>query len=625
MNPTSAQDPQAGELPLQQLDRVVLRFAGDSGDGMQVTGNQFTRTSAIFGNDLATLPDFPAEIRAPVGTRPGVSGFQLQFSSSDIHTPGDAPDVLVAMNPAALMVNIGTVKRGGVVVVNTDAFKAIDLKKAKCDTNPLEDGTLDGFRVIEVAINTRVLEALAESPLSSKDKQRCKNFYTLGLMYWVYSRPLEPTMEWLEDKFKGKPDLIDANQKALQAGYNAGDIRELFQGQYEVPKAQLPKGTYRNIMGNDATAIGLVAGANLAGIPGVFCSYPITPATGVLESLATFKHHGMLTVQSEDEIAAICSAIGASFAGSLGMTGTSGPGMALKGEAMGLAISTELPLVIVDVQRAGPSTGMPTKVEQSDLLSSIYGRNGDAPMPVIAISRPSDAFELAIDACRIAVQFMTPVILLSDNFIANGAEPWTLPNLDELEPFPVKFTTEKAEDFESFARDENHVRAWVKPGTPGMEFRIGGLEKAPSSNISYDPDNHQAMTDHRHDKVRKVADTIPTPAIEGADSGELLIVGWGSTVGILKQAVDTCREEGLPVSRMHLTHVWPLPNGLDEMFAKFDRILVPEMNVEQMTVLLRGELPNHEYVPYNKVTGQPFLIAEVVERIKAVLLENKKA
>ncbi len=625
MNPKSAQDPQAGELPLQQLDRVVLRFAGDSGDGMQVTGNQFTRTSAIFGNDLATLPDFPAEIRAPAGTRPGVSGFQLQFSSSDIHTPGDAPDVLVAMNPAALMVNIKTVKKGGVVVVNSDAFREIDLKKAKCDTNPLEDGTLDGFRVIEVAINTRVNEALSESPLSNKDKQRCKNFYTLGLMYWVYSRPLEPTIEWLEEKFKGKPDLIAANQTALKAGYNAGDIRELFQGQYEVPKAQLPPATYRNIMGNDALAIGLVAGVKLAGVPGVFCSYPITPASGVLEALANYKHHGILTVQSEDEIAAICSAIGASFAGSLGMTGTSGPGMALKGEAMGLAISTELPLVIVDVQRAGPSTGMPTKVEQSDLLSSIYGRNGDAPMPVIAISRPSDAFELAIDACRIAVQFMTPVILLSDNFIANGAEPWALPNLDDLKPFPVKFTEKGGDEFLSFGRDENHVRPWVKPGTPGMEFRIGGLEKAPTSNISYDPDNHQAMTDLRHAKVRKVADTIPTPVVEGPDSGELLVLGWGSTVGILKQACDTLREEGVAVSRIHLTHVWPLPNGLDEIFAKFDRILVAEMNVEQMTVLLRGELPKHDYVPYNKVTGQPFLIAEVIERVKTVLAETKKA
>lgn len=623
MTSTSAQDPQAGELPLQQLDRVVIRFAGDSGDGMQVTGNQFTRTSAIFGNDLATLPDFPAEIRAPAGTRPGVSGFQLQFSSSDIHTPGDAPDVLVAMNPAALMVNIGSLKKGGVCVVNTDAFREIDLKKAKCETNPLTDGTLEGFRVIEVDINTRVAEALAESPLSNKDKQRCKNFYTLGLMYWVYSRPLEATLEWLEDKFKGKPDLIEANQKALRAGYNAGDIRELFQGQYEVPKATLESGTYRNIMGNQALAIGLVAGAKLAGLKPVYCSYPITPASSVLEFLAGYKNHGVVTIQAEDEIAAICAAIGASFSGTLGMTGTSGPGMALKGEAMGLAISTELPLVIVDVQRAGPSTGMPTKVEQSDLLSSIYGRNGDAPMPVIAISKPSDAFDMAIEACRIAVQYMTPVILLSDNFVANGAEPWKLPDLDALEPFHVEFTETKDENFESFGRDEKLARPWVKPGTPGMEFRIGGLEKAPSSNISYDPDNHQAMTDMRHQKVRNVADTIPTPEIEGADAGEVLVVGWGSTVGILKQAVDNVRAKGAAVSRLHLTHVWPLPHGLDEIFSRFDRILVPEMNVEQMTVLLRGELPDHEYVPYNKVTGQPFLVSEVVERIEKELAEGK--
>lgn len=625
MTTTSAQDPQPGELPLQQLDRVVIRFAGDSGDGMQVTGNQFTRTSALFGNDLATLPDFPAEIRAPAGTRPGVSGFQLQFSSEDIHTPGDAPDVLVAMNPAALMVNIGTLKPGGVIVVNTGAFRETDLKKAKCDTNPLEDGTLEGFRIIEVDINARVNEALAESPLSNKDKQRCKNFYTLGLMYWVYSRPLEPTLAWLEEKFAKKPELVEANQLALKAGYNAGDIRELFQGQYEVPKAKLAPGTYRNIMGNEALAIGLVAGAKLANLKPVFCSYPITPASGVLEALAAYKNHGVVTIQSEDEIAAICSAIGASFSGTLGMTGTSGPGMALKGEAMGLAISTELPLVIVDVQRAGPSTGMPTKVEQSDLLSSIYGRNGDAPMPVIAISKPSDAFDMAIEACRIAVQYMTPVILLSDNFIANGAEPWPLPDLEAMEPFEVEFTTEKGDDFLSFGRNEDLARPWVKPGTPGMEFRIGGLEKAPTSNISYDPDNHQAMTDLRHAKVRKVADSIPTPAVEGPESGELLVVGWGSTVGILKQACDRVRAGGKGISRLHLTHVWPLPHGLDEIFSKFDRILVPEMNVEQMTVLLRGELPEHTYVPYNKVTGQPFLVAEVAERIEATLAEAKQA
>ncbi|MEL6713670.1 MAG: 2-oxoacid:acceptor oxidoreductase subunit alpha, partial [Planctomycetota bacterium] len=514
---------------------------------------------------------------------------------------------------------IKSLKPGGVVVLNTGALKPIDLKKAKCETNPLEDGTLDGFRVIEVDINARVAEALADSPLSSRDKQRCKNFYTLGLMYWVYSRPLDPTLEWLEVKFKGKPDLIEANQTALRAGFNAGDIRELFQGQYEVPKAKVEPGVYRNIMGNQALAIGLVAGARLANLKPVYCSYPITPASSVLEYLAGYKEHGVVTVQAEDEIAAVCAAIGASYAGTLGMTGTSGPGMALKGEAMGLAISTELPLVIVDVQRAGPSTGMPTKVEQSDLLSSIMGRNGDAPMPVIAASKPSDAFEMAIEACRIAVEYMTPVILLSDNFIANGSEPWPLPDMDALKPFEAKFTTEGGEDFEPFSRNDRLARPWVKPGTPGMMTRIGGLEKAPTSNISYDPDNHQAMTDLRHAKVRKVADSIPTPEVDGADSGKVLVVGWGSTVGILRQAVDNVRARGGEVSRLHLTHVWPLPHGLDEIFSRFDRVLVPEMNVQQMAFLLRAELPDHDYVPYNKVTGQPFLVAEVEERIEEEL------
>ena len=513
MTTTSAQDPQPGELPLQQLDRVVIRFAGDSGDGMQITGNQFTHTSALFGNDLATLPDFPAEIRAPAGTRPGVSGFQLQFSSKDIHTPGDAPDVLVAMNPAALMVNIGTLKPGGVIVVNTGAFRETDLKKAKCDTNPLEDGTLEGYRVIEVDINARVNEALAESPLSNKDKQRCKNFYTLGLMYWVYSRPLEPTLDWLEEKF-AKPELVEANQLALKAGYNAGDIRELFQGQYEVPKAKLAPGTYRNIMGNEALAIGLVAGAKLANLKPVFCSYPITPASGVLEALAAYKNHGVVTIQSEDEIAAICSAIGASFSGTLGMTGTSGPGMALKGEAMGLAISTELPLVIVDVQRAGPSTGMPTKVEQSDLLEHLRPqrrradaghrdqqalrrlRHGHRGLPDRRpVHDPGHPAERQLHRQRRGA-------LAASRSRRHGALRGRVHDREER-GLPL-------------LRPQREPRAaWVKPGTPGMEFRIGGLEKAPTSNISYDPDNHQAMTDLRHAKVRKVADSIPTPEVEG--------------------------------------------------------------------------------------------------------------
>ncbi len=622
MTPPNAQE--SAEHPLQVLDHVVIRFAGDSGDGMQLTGDQFTRTTALVGNDIATLPDFPAEIRAPAGTRPGVSAFQIQFASEEIHTPGDAADVLVAMNPAALMVNLPALKQGGVIVVNTDSFKDADLKKAKCATNPLTDGTLDGYRVIQVPMNTRVADALAESPLSSRDKQQCKNFYTLGMMYWVYSRPLEATLDWVAKKFASKPDVAQANLTALKAGYNAGDIHELFQGRYEVPKAALSPGTYRNIMGNQALAIGIVAGAELTGTKVVFASYPITPASSVLETLATYKHFGVVTIQAEDEIAAICNAIGASFAGKLGVTSTSGPGMALKTEAMGLAVMTELPLVILDIQRAGPSTGMPTKVEQSDLLQSVFGRNGDTPMPVLAISRPSDAFEMAIEACRIAVRYMTPVILLSDNFIANGAEPWRLPDLDQLERFPAVFKADGEANFDVYQRNADGARPWVKPGTPDMMFRLGGLEKAPHGNISYDPSNHQLMTNLRHAKVAKVADSIPTPAVDGDASGDVLVVGWGSSVGILTQAVMNVRRKGLKVSRLHLRHIWPLPHGLDEIFGRFERVLVPEMNMMQLCRLLRSELPKHDYVPYNKVTGQPFLVSEIEAVITRLMTAQKQ-
>ena len=615
---TTTEQPGA-ELPLQQLENVVIRFAGDSGDGMQITGNQFTLTSALVGNDLATLPDFPAEIRAPAGTRPGVSGFQLQFGSSDIHTPGDAPDVLVAMNPAALAVNIKDLKRDGIVIVNTGNFKDTDLRKAKCDTNPLEDGTLEGYRVIEVDINARVMEALAETELSTKEKARCKNFWTLGLMYWLYSRPLDPTLKWLEEKFGSKPQLVDANQRALRAGYNSGDIHELFQGRYEVPKTEeLPAGTYRNIMGNQCLAMGLVAGTNLADLKLVLGSYPITPASTVLEALAAYKNFDVVTVQAEDEIAAICVAIGASFSGALGMTSTSGPGMALKTEAMGLAVSAELPLVIVDIQRAGPSTGMPTKVEQSDLLQSIFGRNGDAPMPVIACATPADCFEMAIEACRIAVQYMTPVILLSDNFIANGSEPRKLPAIEDLQNFPATFV-DSPEGHQSYKRDERGSRPWVKPGTPGMEFRIGGLEKNTDGNISYDPGNHQGMSDLRHQKVLNVADSIPTPEVAGDQEGDLLVLGWGSTLGILTQGVGDARRKGYKVGQIHLRHVWPMPHGLDEIFSRYKAVLVPEMNMGQMTCVLRSEYPDHNFISYPKVTGQPFLTTEIVAKIESLL------
>lgn len=615
---TTTQQP-GSELPLQQLENVVIRFAGDSGDGMQITGNQFTLTSALVGNDLATLPDFPAEIRAPVGTRPGVSGFQLQFSANEIHTPGDAPDVLVAMNPAALTVNLSALKPGGLVIVNTGSFKATDLRKAKLETNPLEDGSLDAFRVIPVDINQRVLDALADSELSKKDKARCKNFYTLGLMYWVYSRPLEPTMEWLAAKFAKKPQLVDANQRALQAGYNAGDIHELFQGRYEVPKTdQLPPGTYRNINGNQAVALGVVAGAQLAGLRPVLGSYPITPASTILEELAALKRFGVVTMQLEDEIAAVCAAIGASFTGCLGVTATSGPGMALKGEAMGLAVSAELPLLILDIQRAGPSTGMPTKVEQSDLLQSVFGRNGDTPLPVLAASSPADALDVTIEACRIAVQFMTPVIFLSDNFIANGSEPWLLPDLETLQEFPVDFAT-NPEGHRTYMRDEKGSRPWVKPGTPGMAFRIGGLEKDTDGNISYDPDNHQSMTDQRHQKVQNVADTYPPTEVIGDAAGDLVVLGWGSSKGIITQAVIDARQSGLKVSRIHLRNVWPLPKDLDEVLTGFKAILVPEMNVGQLARVLRSEMPHQNFISYSKVTGQPFLVSEITDKIVTVL------
>ena len=617
--------PQAGAKPgvedrLQAFESVVIRFAGDSGDGMQITGNQFTQTSALFGNDLATFPDFPAEIRAPAGTRPGVSGFQIRFASTDIHTPGDAPDVLVAMNPAALVVNLQDLKPGGILIVNTGQFKEADLAKAKIDKNPLTDGSLDGYRLIQIDINKRVAEALQGSPLSPKEIQRCKNFYTLGLMYWLYNRSLDPTLAWLADKFAKTPALVEANQKALRAGYNAGDIHEMFQGRYEVPKCDtLPKGTYRNIMGNQAVAMGLVAGAERAGLKLFFGSYPITPASPILEQLASYKNFGVMTMQAEDEIAAVCAAIGASFAGQLGATASSGPGIALKQEGIGLAIAVELPLVIVDVQRGGPSTGLPTKTEQADLLQAVFGRNSEAWLPVVACATPADAFECAVEACRIAVQFMTPVILLSDGYIANGSEPWRLPEVEDLPSFPVTFRTDP-KDFMPYARDTHLARPWVKPGTPGLEHRVGGLEKEHlTGNISYDPENHEFMVKLRAQKVMAVRDTIPTPDVHGPEKGEMLVLGWGSTQGTITSAVEKMQKEGMKISRIHLRHVWPLPRGLDAIFSRYKTILVPEMNLGQMVRVLRSEYPSHNFVSYPKVQGQPFRVHEITDRVKSLL------
>ena len=608
---------------LIRQDDVTIRFVGDSGDGMQLTGTQFTDTTAKVGNDLATFPDFPAEIRAPAGSRAGVSGFQIHFSSHDIYTPGDAPSVLVAMNPAALITNYKDLQPGGIILVNTGAFTDADLKKAELDSNPLTDGTLKGFRVIEEDINQRTTEALADLGLGKKDVLRCKNFYTLGMVYWLYSRPIEPTLEWLQAKFAKKPELIEANSRALKAGYNHGELLRLFQGRYEVPSLEdAPKGHYRNIMGNEGLAIGLVAGAKLAGLKAFLGSYPITPATDILQYMALMKNHDVITCQMEDEIAGICTAIGASFAGRLGITTTSGPGLALKTEAAGLAAMTELPLVIVNVQRGGPSTGLPTKVEQSDLLQSIWGRNGECPMPVLACATPSDAFECAVEACRIATQYMTPVILLSDNYIANGAEPWKLPTMEELKPFPVTFQ-DNPEGFSPMTRDEHMARNWAIPGTPGLEHRIGGLEKdAVTGNVSYDPDNHQVMIETREKKVMGVRETIPTPALNGEATGDLLVVAWGSTFGATRAAVERLQKEGVKATHMHMRHLWPLPHGLAEIFAGFKRIVVPEMNRGQLARILQGEYPDYRFETYGKVKGKPFQARELKAHFEEILEEK---
>ncbi|MCA9319314.1 MAG: 2-oxoacid:acceptor oxidoreductase subunit alpha, partial [Planctomycetes bacterium] len=549
--------------PVERLEQAVIRFAGDSGDGMQITGNQFTNTSALLGNDLATFPDFPAEIRAPAGTLPGVSGFQVRFSSLDIHTPGDSPDVLVAMNPAALKVNLKDLKPGGIVIVNSESFTRSDLIKAKYEKNPLEDHTLDGYRLVEVKLNTLTKDTLADSGLDQKAMLRCKNFFALGIVYWLYQRPMETTVNWLDNEFgkkKKKPEIASANIACLKAGYNYADIAGIFQTSYEVPKAKLPAGTYRNIHGNAALSIGLVAAAQLSGLRLFLGSYPITPASDILHQLSAYKNFDVITFQAEDEIAAICAAIGASFAGNLALTTTSGPGMALKSEAMNLAIMTELPLLIVNVQRGGPSTGLPTKTEQSDLLQMMYGRNGDSPVPIIAAATPADCFEVALEAAKVAISAMTPIVILTDGYLANGAEPWRLPELDSLEKIPVRQLEEKdAEWFQPFLRDqETLARPWATPGTKKLQHRIGGLEKADiTGNVSYDADNHEKMTWLRAEKIAKIADRIPPFEVVGPESGKILVLGWGSTKGAITGAVDRAIAAGQPVARGHLRWVNP--------------------------------------------------------------------
>jgi len=607
------------EIPLQQLEEVIIRFAGDSGDGMQLTGNQFTNTAALLGNDLATFPDYPAEIRAPVGTLFGVSGFQVRLSSQEIHTPGDAPDVLVAMNPAALKTNIEDLKEGGMLIVNTGNFGPRDLDKARYEENPLDDPQLEErYQVVAIDLNEATLKAVEGSGLSNKDALRCKNMIALGMLSHAYSRPLEGTEEWLKQKFANKPAVLDANLRALHAGADIADNTELFRVRYQVPRATLPAGTYRNIMGNQALAMGLVAGAKLAELKLFYGSYPITPASDVLHALSRYKNYGVLTFQAEDEIAAVTSAIGASYTGALGVTGTSGPGVALKSEAIGLAVMLELPLVVVDVQRAGPSTGLPTKTEQADLLQAVFGRNSEAPLPVIAPSSPADCFEAAIEAVRIAVTYMTPVMLLSDGYLGNGAEPFRVPAAADLKPFPVRHA-ETVEGFQPYARDpQTLARPWAVPGTPGLEHRIGGLEKAENTgNVSYDPENHERMVETRERKVMGVAASYAPTAVHGDAEGDVCVLGWGSTFGAIRGAVDRARKAGLKVGQVHLRNVWPLPNDLREVLSGFRRVLVPELNRGQLNRLIRSEYLI-DTVSLPKVQGRPFQSSELLQRIEAL-------
>lgn len=598
----------------ESLDSVVVRFAGDSGDGIQLTGNRFAAVTALAGNDLATFPDFPAEIRAPVGTTYGVSAFQINFGAREIRTSGDAPDVLVALNPAALRVELPKVRPGGIVIVDTGSFADRDLRKAGYASNPLTDGSLSGYRVIEVDVSHLTLQAVKPLGVSQHDGLRCKNFWTLGLVYWMFDRDRQPSIEWLRKRFADQPTLASANIAALNAGHAFGETAEL-NGDligYSVGPAHLAPGLYRTITGGEALAWGLLVGAHLADIKLFFASYPITPASPLLHTLARLRRLGVSTFQAEDEIAAVCAAIGASYAGAMGVTSSSGPGLALKSEAIGLAVATELPLIIVNTQRAGPSTGMPTKTEQSDLLQALHGRPGESPVAVLAASSPADCFDTAIEAVRLSTRFMVPVIVLSDGYIANAAQPWRVPSLDALPRFPVQFRTDP-EGFQPYARDEQTLaRAWAVPGTPGLEHRIGGLEKdALSGAISYDPANHQKMTDLRAEKLDRMADAIPSQEIAiGADRGRLAVVGWGSTYGPISRAVLQVRDRGHEVSHIHLRHLWPLPRNLGELLSRFDRILVPEMNGGQLLQVLRARylLPAEGL---NKVAGQPFKIEEI--------------
>ena len=605
------------------IDDAVIRFAGDSGDGMQLTGGRFTETTAVVGNDLSTLPDFPAEIRAPAGSLAGVSAFQIHFSSKDIHTPGDSPDVLVAMNPAALKVHQKEIVPGGTIIINTDAFTKKNMNFAGYESSPIEDGSLDDyFTVIPIEMNKLVTAACEGLEMSRKFVGRTKNFFALGVLYYMYDRPLEATEKWLEKKFAGKDTIIEANKRAMNAGYNYADTTELFTTRFKVEKASLPKGTYRNINGNYATALGLLAASEKSKLKLFYGGYPITPASDILHTLAAWKHFGVQTFQAEDEIAGISSIIGAAFTGNLSVTATSGPGIALKGEAMGLAVMTELPMVIINVQRGGPSTGLPTKTEQADLNQALYGRNGEAPIPLIAASTPGDCFYAAYEASRIALKYMTPVVLLSDGYLANGSEPWKIPNVKDLEPIDVKFAkgSKSKDDFLPYERDNKTLsRPWAIPGTPGLEHRVGGLEKAENTgHVSYDPDNHQRMVELRQEKVNRIQDDIAKTEVYGDNNGDVLIVSWGGTYGSCRSAVETLHEDGKSVSHIHLRWISPLPKDLGEIIIKFKNILVPEINMGQLIKLLRAEYLV-DAKGLNQVTGRPISATRIIENVNQLI------
>jgi 2-oxoglutarate ferredoxin oxidoreductase subunit alpha len=624
---SSVADPgsQRRNIPLQELESATIRLAGDSGDGMQLAGTQFTNTSAILGNDISTLPDFPAEIRAPAGTLAGVSGFQIHFSSKDIHTPGDKLNTLVAMNPAALKTNIKDLEPGGILIVNSDAFSAGDLHKAGYKTNPLEDGSLKGYRLMAVPITKLNRAAVADVKLTPREADRCKNFFALGLVYWLYERSLEPTLKWIRDKFVKSPAVLEANTRTLRAGYNYGETTESMPVHYRINKAQIKPGRYRKITGNEAIAIGLVAATNLANVPLVYASYPITPASDILHQLSEMKRYGVRTLQAEDEIAAIGMAIGASFGGALGVTGTSGPGVCLKSEAIGLAVMTELPLVIVDVQRGGPSTGLPTKTEQADLLQAMFGRNGECPAAIVAPCSPADCFMMVFEAVRLAVSFMCPVFLLSDGYLANGAEPWAIPPVSSLPHIAVKYATAANGNgngeahFLPYKRDPRLVRPWAKPGVAGLEHRIGGLEKEDvTGNVSYDPANHEHMIRTRAQKIANIANEIPPLEVKGPPEGDLLVIGWGGTYGAITTAVERAQRKGHKVAQAHLRYLNPMPKNTPEVIRAYKKILVPELNAGQLRLLLRSTFLV-DAAGLNKIQGRPFLVSEIEEKIEQLL------